>query len=260
MRVCGRSGRRTCRSSREDRPPGRRRHGGLGFGGHKDQWRRRGFRHGRARQPLCHGIGGGSRGGHADHAGHDGRVLPPLQAARRKAGAEPLHAAAEGHDGARQLRPVLVSRPDASAEAHPGDGVAEWAADRSGERLRRAKGQVGPVVPPCRHPVGAQAHGPDGFEQAADDQPDEIDERAGRGRGRAGAGPCCIAGGGFGQTRVHRAHGGKIGLWSRNVKRFLQYIPINATELQERCRTTVADTIKGRAGTGDTKPFHNQPA
>ena len=69
------------------------------------------------------------------HAGDDVGVFPPLHAAGRKAGAEPLYAASERYDGARQLGPVRMAGADASAAAHPDDGVAELASDRGGERL-----------------------------------------------------------------------------------------------------------------------------
>ena len=98
-------------------------------------------------------------------------------------------------------------RPDAVAEAHPADGIAERTANRSGQRLDGAGRQVRPVVQPGlqRAAAGACEHVP---HHEADDHRDEEYEplRQGRwrvclkqARGRVFPGPICIGGTGGGR-------------------------------------------------------------
>jgi hypothetical protein len=92
-----------------------------------------------------------------DHARHEVGVFPPCQAACRGAGAETLQAAAERDDSAGQFRPLRMSRPNATAEAHRHDRITERAADRRGLGLRRARRQVRPSVrPPEPRPAAAE--------------------------------------------------------------------------------------------------------
>ena len=147
----GRPGRRTCGGTGKDLPPERRRQCRLGCGTQTAACRRVVRAAGGAPAAACRdsskamAVGCRGRRGLAGHPRDDVGVFPPLQPERRQPGAEPLQAAAKRHDGAGQLRPVRMPRPDAAAEAHPGDGVAERAADRCGQR---------PAPSPAAGPAG----------------------------------------------------------------------------------------------------------
>jgi hypothetical protein len=112
-------------------------------------------RHGVARQQGGERCGGLAGRHVADDTGNELRVLPPLQAGGRGAEIDAVQAAAERDDGAGQRGPVGVARADAAAEAHPGDGGAERAANGGGFLLGRAGREIGAhlaqqVVAPSR--------------------------------------------------------------------------------------------------------------
>ncbi len=176
---------------------------------HGVRHRRRRVRSSLLRQQRCHCRSCGSRHDLTGHAGHDVGIIPPLQPAGREARAESLHTAAKRHDGTGQLRPVGMPRPDAAAAAHPGDGVAERAADQRGLFLRRARRKVRPVVPPRRQPAGAkQANGVQRLQEEKDQQCEPTGEPLRRVCGRARTGPICGGGVGFGRSGGRGGHSG----------------------------------------------------
>ena len=176
---------------------------------HVVQCRRQRICRGLPRQLLC---GCSCRRGGAearrDHARYDTGVLPPVQPARRQAGAEPLQAAAERHDVARQVRPVLMPRPDAVAHAAPADRVPEVAAHRGEVFLRRTRRQVRPSLePPRRSPPGTkQPNGVQRLRQEQHQHGEPMDEPLRRVCGRLRTGPICIGGEGLGRSRARGAH------------------------------------------------------
>ena len=142
-------------------------------------------------------------------ARYDAGVFPPLQPARRGAGAEPRQAAAKRHDGAGQLRPFRMPGSDAVAAAHPGDRGAELAADRRGLGLRRARRQVRSVLMPRPQPAGAkQANGFQRIMEEEDQQGDATDQPLQRVYGAARTAPIRIGEEGFGRRGEQVAHCG----------------------------------------------------
>ena len=127
------------------------------------------------RQQQCHRIGSRSRRGHADDAGHDRWVLPPLQAARRQAGTEPLHTAAERHDGAGQLRPVRMARTDPRRRhIHSIARPNVPRTTRRGPAPSRAAGPAGRGTRPAHHGSGGARW--QGRAQEKGEQGEEMDE------------------------------------------------------------------------------------
>jgi hypothetical protein len=189
----------------------------CGLGLHDARRRRRSIRNSLRLQQRC-----GRRGGHAearDHAWHDVGVFPPLQPQGRGAGTESLQVAAKRHDGAGQLRPVLMPRSDAAATAHPGDRVAERATDRGSLGLRRARRQVRPSVrPPEPRPAGTkEANGVPRLQEEADQKGEPTDQSLRRVRGRIRTGPICIGEVGFGRNGERGSH--RLGYYNRAARR-----------------------------------------
>jgi len=142
-----RPGRRTGGDARDRRPPGCRHRGGSGLGPGRDGGVWRGRRcAGRSRcaigavalEQCGEGAGGRRFAPRRGQAGHDIRVAPPRLTHRRAVAAarvERPQAAAERQNGARQRRPLAMAGSDALVQAHPGDAVAERAANEGDDML-----------------------------------------------------------------------------------------------------------------------------
>jgi hypothetical protein len=91
---------------------------------------------------------------------------------------------------------------NAAAAAQPGDGTAEWAADRRSLGLRLARRKIRlPVRPQGRHPAGApQAHGVHIPQQDEDQRGEAMDEPFRQLCGRVQTGPFNIGGKGSGRS------------------------------------------------------------
>jgi hypothetical protein len=190
---------------------------------------------------------------------HDVWVFPPLQAECRGAGSEPLHAAAECHDGAGQFRPRRMPRADAVAAAHPGDRATERSADRCGLGLRRARREIRPMIRPCLQSAAAtRTNSARVLQEKEDQHGDEMDQPLGQFSGFV---PICIGEVVFGRKGEWVVHcGPDTTPRSEGVSSFISSLEDEYRYSRPMCRASGAGPAARQTGRPCSPMSQNTPA